>query len=88
MGDSTRRGFLAMAGMGAAAVGVGAAAPGAASAAPAGDAGAAVGQGAAGPLVAYVRDVRRNEISVMVGEHEVVLRDRDLVNRLVHASRG
>ena len=77
MGDSTRRGFLAMAGMGAAAVGVGVATPAAASE-----------QRSSGPLVAYVRDVRRGEIAVMVGEHEVVVRDRDLVNRLVHASRS
>ncbi|MFD7159837.1 hypothetical protein ACFV9C_34935 [Kribbella sp. NPDC059898] len=45
-----------MAGMGAAAVGGGAAAP------------AAGEVRRSGPLVAYVRDVRRNESAVMVGE--------------------
>ncbi|GAA1161838.1 hypothetical protein GCM10009630_70170 [Kribbella jejuensis] len=84
MGDSTRRGFLAMAGMGAAAVGVGAAAPAAAGE----QSGELSGARSAGPLVAYVRDVRRHEIAVMVGEHEVVVHDRDLVNRLVQASRS
>ena len=79
MGNSTRRGFLAMAGIGAAAVGAAAVEAGGA---------AAAEQRSSGPLVAYVRDVRRGEISVMVGEHEVVVRDRDLVNRLVHASRS
>jgi hypothetical protein len=77
MGNSTRRGFLAMAGVGAAAVGAGGSSRA-----------AAAEQRSTGPLVAYVRDVRRGEIAVMVGEHEVVVRDRDLVNRLVHASRS
>ena len=36
----------------------------------------------AGPLVAYVRDVRGAEVSVMVGETEVVVHDADLVARL------
>jgi hypothetical protein len=38
---------------------------------------------ASGPLVAYVRDVRGAEVSVMVGETEVVVHDAALVARLV-----
>ncbi|WP_020388740.1 twin-arginine translocation signal domain-containing protein [Kribbella catacumbae] len=74
--DATRRGFLVMAGAGAAAV----ATPG------------AVAQPAtfttesSGPLVAYVGNVGRSEVSIMVGEQEVVVHDADLVARLVRAS--
>ncbi len=35
------------------------------------------------PLVAYVRDVTTDEISLMVGDREVVVTDRALVARLV-----
>jgi hypothetical protein len=35
-----------------------------------------------GPLVAFVRDVGSGEVSVMVGEHEVIVHDRELVMRL------
>jgi hypothetical protein len=84
MNESTRRGFLKVAGAGAAA-GVAAVAVGAAT-----RAGHVEGSGAAeavpahgsGPLVAYVRDVRGSEVSVMVGETEVVVHDADLVARL------
>ena len=85
MSESTRRGFLKVAGAGAAAgaaaVAVGAVAKsghkveGTATA-------AALPKHGAGPLVAYVRDVRGAEVSVMVGETEVVVHDADLVARL------
>lgn len=88
MSESTRRGFLKVAGAGAAAgaavVAVGAAAKsghkveGAATA-------SAVPAHTSGALVAYVRDVRGAEVSVMVGETEVVVHDADLVARLVSA---
>jgi hypothetical protein len=86
MSESTRRGFLKVAGAGAAA-GVAAVAVGAAtksghkSVDGAGTA-AAVPAHATGPLVAYVRDVRGAEVSVLVGETEVVVHDADLVARL------
>ncbi len=89
MSDSTRRGFLKIAGAGAA-VGAAAVATTAAtqggtrSGAPA----AAVPAGATGALVAYVRDVRGAEVSVLVGDTEVVVRDRDLVARLAAARAG
>jgi len=91
MSESTRRGFLKIAGAGAA---VGAAAvattavvrpDGGEPAAATGRSGAALPAGASGPLVAYVRDVRAAEISVLVGETEVVVQDRELVGRLAGA---
>ena len=77
MSDATRRGFLVMTGAGAAAVAV----PG------------AVAQpvvrsySASGSLVAHIADVAGSALSIMVGEREVVVRDPDLVARLVHAAR-
>jgi hypothetical protein len=89
MDDSTRRGFLIMAGVGAAATaGVAAAATAGHRLADAGTTGAALPATAAGALVAYVRDVRSGRVSVMVGETEVVVHDPDLVAWLaVHAAR-
>jgi Ubiquitinol-cytochrome C reductase Fe-S subunit TAT signal len=83
MPDSTRRGFLIMAGAGAAAVGAVAVASDA-SAAPATVKTADVT--ANGPLVAYVSDVHKGEISVLVGEREVIIHDRALVAKLAHAA--
>ena len=86
MSESTRRGFLKVAGAGAAA---GAAAVAVGAVAKSGHKGvegtgtaASVPAHASGPLVAYVRDVRGAEVSVMVGETEVVVHDADLVARL------
>jgi hypothetical protein len=86
MTDATRRGFLIMAGAGAAAAGVAAIAPAAGQATPT----ITRSRGAArvsSPLVAYVRDARKGDVSVMVGEREVVVHDPELVARLTHASR-
>jgi hypothetical protein len=84
MNDPSRRGFLAVAGVGAAAAGVAVAAPAAAASAPKtpdiGD--------ASGPLVAYVKDVRTGELALLVGDREVVVHDKDLVARLTHAAKG
>jgi hypothetical protein len=86
MPDSTRRGFIIMAGAGAAAVGAVAAASDA-SASPAlartPDVSAATGEGS---LIAYVRDVRKGEVSVLVGEREVVIQDHALVAKLARAA--
>jgi hypothetical protein len=43
--------------------------------------------GASGPLVAYVRDPRKGEISVMAGDREVSLHDRKLAARIARAAR-
>jgi anaerobic selenocysteine-containing dehydrogenase len=87
MSDSTRRGFLKIAGagaaVGAAAVATTAAVKGSSDKTPA--TAAAVPAGATGALVAYVKDVRGAEVSVMVGQTEVVVHDRELVARLATA---
>ena len=83
MEKSTRRGFLATAAVGAVGVGAAAVAPGA-------EAATAnrreVPSDAAGPLVAHIADVHGDTVTVMVGEREVVVHDRDLVVRLARAA--
>ncbi|MEP6666909.1 MAG: twin-arginine translocation signal domain-containing protein [Nocardioidaceae bacterium] len=86
MSQSTRRGFLGMAGAGAAAIGVAAVAPTALAA----DGGSKSGGRrirSAKPVVAHVPDPRLGNVSLMVGEREVVVHDRDLVARLVEAAK-
>jgi hypothetical protein len=39
------------------------------------------------PLIAHVRDLGRGEISLFVGEREVIVRDPSLATRIFHASR-
>jgi hypothetical protein len=39
------------------------------------------------PLAAYVRDAATGEISIMVGTREVIVRDVNLVARLIQAAR-
>ncbi|SDJ06391.1 Tat (twin-arginine translocation) pathway signal sequence [Frankineae bacterium MT45] len=86
MTDTTRRGFLNVAGVGAAALGV-------ATVLPARNAGTAgvprlpeIGD-ATGPMVAYIKDVTSSAISLMVGDREIVVHDKEIVARLVHATR-
>jgi hypothetical protein len=45
------------------------------------------GANLAEPLIAHVRDLGRGEISVFVGEREVIVRDPNLATRIFHASR-
>ena len=89
MSESTRRGFLKIAGagaaVGAAAVATTAAVHSSGTTAPQAGTAAAVPAGATGALVAYVRDVRGAEVSVMVAGTEVVVQDKELVARLVSA---
>jgi hypothetical protein len=82
MNESTRRGFLVMAGTTAASVGAAVVAPSAV----AGPAVTPLRRDASGPLVAHVRDVRAGTLCLMVGEREVVVDDHDLVARLVRAA--
>ena len=83
MSETDRRKFLAVAGAGAAAGVVGI------TAGP-----AFAGQtersksGAKETVVAYVEDHNSNEIVLMVGDREVVVHDRDLVNRILNAAGG
>ncbi len=79
MSETTRRRFLVAGGAGAVAGGIGllsADAAGAAQRMPA----------VVGPIVAHVRDVRTGEISVMVGETAVTVRDPGLVAALARAA--
>ena len=83
MSETDRRKFLAAAGAGAAAGVVGL------SAGPA-FAGGAVrsSKAATETVVAYVDDHRGSTVTLLVGEREVVVHDRDLVTRLLNAAGG
>ena len=85
MSDSTRRGFLALMGTGAATAATVAVAPQALANEQSGSR-SAPRSDLREPLVAHVSDPRRGEVSLMVGETEVVVRDPDLVARLVRAA--
>ncbi len=81
--DQSRRGFLALAGAGAAGVAA------AAALGTAGDADAestAVPKAATHPLVAFVRNARTGEVAVLEGEREVVVHDRALAARIARAA--
>jgi hypothetical protein len=45
------------------------------------------GANLAEPMIAHVRDLGRGEISLFVGEREVVVTDPNLATRIFHASR-
>jgi hypothetical protein len=69
-----------MAGAGAAAVGAAAVVPRAVGAR------AVAKSTRSGPLVAYVKDAQAGEVSLLVGEREVVVHDRELVARIANAA--
>ena len=79
MDDTSRRKFLAVAGAGAAAGVAGVAVPSVAH---------ARSSAASTPVVAYIEDATGSAISLMVGEDEVVVNDRDLVVRILNAAGG
>ena len=91
MSDTSRRGFLAIAGVGAAGVAA-ASVAGAAGLVPGAVSGAAstpstkLPDDASGSLVAYVSDVRAGQVSVLVGENEVSITDHEIVARLARAA--
>jgi hypothetical protein len=87
MSDASRRTFLTAAGAGAAAVGIAAFAPGSASAATRPSASASTGLPSGEPLVAYVSDASTGELTVMVGEREVHIKNPSLVSQLHAATR-
>jgi hypothetical protein len=39
------------------------------------------------PVMAFVRDRKRGEVTVLVGHREIVHRDPELVRRLLHAAK-
>jgi hypothetical protein len=80
MGISTRREFV----RGSAAAAAGMTVVGALVTA---DAEAATAHHDGSPVVAYVRDARKGEISVMAGDRTISIRDRQLAARLVRATR-
>jgi cell division ATPase FtsA len=82
MSRTSRRGFLVLAGTGAAAAGITAVA----SSAEARPARVTTPANATGSLVAHVHDVHGDAVSLMVGEREVVVHDADLVARLARAA--
>jgi hypothetical protein len=84
MSDTSRRKFLAVAGAGAAAGTVGL--TGVASAASAET--RRKPDSAQETVVAYVKDHRSSKLRLMVGEREVVVNDRDMVNRILNAAGG
>jgi len=95
MSEGTRRIFLAGSGVGAAAVGLAAMTPsmigskaGATTVLPGALLSSAESGSSAltGSLVAVVRDVSEHEVSLMVGEEEIVVHDAEHVARLVRAT--
>lgn len=89
MSNSTRRGFLAASGVGAAAVGVAAIAPSIAGGRRT-DSDTSSTEDAAevkGPLVAYVKDASTGEVAVMVGENEVLVTDKKLVAHIARVTK-
>ncbi len=80
MNQSTRRGFLAVAGAGTLAGVAAVAMPASAEAES-----AALPSNAEGSMVAYIHDVKKGEAVVMVEGREVTVTDKVLVARLAHA---
>jgi hypothetical protein len=39
------------------------------------------------PVMAFVRDRKRGEVTILVGHREIVHRDPELVRRLLHAAK-
>jgi photosystem II stability/assembly factor-like uncharacterized protein len=83
MNESSRRRFLGVAGTGAVAAGAAVAIP---STAFAGS--VRRKDSATEAVVAHISDPASGQMSLFVGEREVVVRDRDLVNRLLNAARS
>jgi hypothetical protein len=84
MSDATRRSFLAATGLGTAAAVAVAVVPGVSSAATTNEE-ATVPAGSAGDLAAYVKDVHKGDVVLMVDGREVVVTDKNLVARLAQA---
>ena len=88
MSDTSRRKFLAAAGIGAAGTTAGLmTGTGSASAAPAAAA-TRNADSAKQPVVAYVEHHFSDRVHLMVGEREIVVHDRDLAARILNAAGG
>lgn len=87
MSEGTRRVFLSKSGAGAAAVGLVALTPAVAASSGSPTSPAALDTSSlTGSLVAFIDDVRAGTISLMVGEEEILVEDKELVARLVRAA--
>ena len=88
MSDTSRRKFLAAAGIGAAGTAglMGSVTGGAAAVAPA--AATRNGKSAREPVVAYVEHHFSDRVHLMVGEREIVVHDPDLAARILNAAGG
>jgi hypothetical protein len=84
MSETNRRKFLAAAGAGAAAGVVGVTA----GPAFAGSGAVRSDKAAKETVVAYVEDHHGSAVTLLVGEREVVVHDRDLVTRILNAAGG
>jgi hypothetical protein len=89
MAKVTRRGLITKASIGAATLGVMAAAPNLvkADAVEAEVAHSNAPAGHSDTLIAHVRNRKTGEIALLVGSREVIVRDRELVRRLVKAAQ-
>jgi hypothetical protein len=89
MAALTRRGFLTTVSMSVAAIGALVSVPGLEPALERVEAHEAETHGAegAGHVVAFVPKGSREEITIMVGTRKVIVRDRRMVSRLLHAAR-
>ena len=84
MNQSTRRGCLALTGTGVAAAAVAPSALAAGSSGPS----RTTTTSSSSRMVAYVHDAATGEVAVMVGEREVIVRDRALVAQLAKHLRS
>jgi len=83
MSDTTRRGFV----QSSAATAAGMTLLGALVAEQAETAAAATPPAHDGPVVAYLRDAKSGEVSVLVGQREITVHDRKLAARIARAAR-
>jgi len=81
MSDTTRRGFISLAGLGAAAGVAAAVVPSAG----ASTEDATLPAGAEGAMAAYIHDLHKGEVALMVEGREVIVTDKKLVARLARA---
>jgi hypothetical protein len=85
MSDASRRNFLAVAGIGTVAGVAAVALPATASAATPASEDLTVPAGAEGSMAAYIHDVHKGEVALMIEGREVIVTDKQLVARLTRA---
>lgn len=88
MSDTTRRGFLVIAGAGAAAAGASAIGVAAAASSRTGEQLAPQDLASAESFVVHVKDVRKGQLAILVGDREVLIEDRELATRLAGAAQA